>query len=120
MVCAQDMGIIVNPDGAKMQIEGGLTMGLGYALSEELRFRGGEVLDRNFGTYHLPRFSAVPKIEAVLVRNDELAPQGCGEPAITTVGGALANAVFDATGARVLRLPMTPKRVAEAVAAVGR
>ena len=120
MVCAQDMGIIVNPDGAKMQIEGGLTMGLGYALSEELRFRGGEVLDRNFGTYHLPRFSTVPKIETVLVRNDELAPQGCGEPAITTVGGALANAVFDATGARVLRLPMTPKRVAEAVAAVGR
>jgi isoquinoline 1-oxidoreductase len=120
MVGAQDMGIIVNPDGAKMQIEGGLTMGLGYALSEELRFRGGEVLDRNFGTYHLPRFSTVPKIETVLVRNDELAPQGCGEPAITTVGGALANAVFDATGARVLRLPMTPKRVAEAVAAVGR
>ncbi len=120
MVCAQDMGIIVNPDGAKMQIEGGLTMGLGYALSEELRFHGGEVLDRNFDTYHLPRFSAVPKIEAVLVRNDELAPQGCGEPAITTVGGAIANAVFDATGARILRLPMTPKRVAEAVAAVGR
>ena len=120
MVCAQDMGIIVNPNGAKMQIEGGLTMGLGYALSEELRFHGGEVLDRNFGTYHLPRFSTVPKIEAVLVRNDELAPQGCGEPAITTVGGAIANAVFDASGARILRLPMTPKRVAEAVAAVGR
>ena len=54
MVCAQDMGIIVNPEGARMQIEGGLTMGLGYTLTEELRFHGGEVLDRNFDTYHLP------------------------------------------------------------------
>ena len=117
MVCAQDMGIIVNPDGAKMQIEGGLTMGLGYALSEEVRFQGGAVLDRSFGSYHLPRFSAVPKIEVVLVRNDDLAPQGCGEPAITTAGGAIANAVFDATGARILRLPMTPERVVAALAA---
>jgi nicotinate dehydrogenase subunit B len=75
------------------------------------------VLDRNFGTYHLPRFSAVPIIKTVLVRNDDIAPQGCGEPAITTVGGAIANAVFDATGARILRLPMTPKRVVAAIAA---
>ena len=50
IVCAQDMGIVVNPDGAKMQMEGSITMGLGYALAEELRFRGGDILDRNFGT----------------------------------------------------------------------
>jgi nicotinate dehydrogenase subunit B len=117
MVCAQDMGIVVNPEGARMQIEGGLTMGLGYTLSEELRFQGGEVLDRNFDTYRLPRFSALPRIEAILVRNDELAPQGCGEPAITTAGAVIANAVFDATGARIWRLPMTPKRVMAAIAA---
>src|SRR5665647_2017788 len=67
MVCAQDMGIIVNPEGARMQIEGGLTMGLGYALSEELRFHGGEILDANFDTYRLPRFSALPRIEAIPV-----------------------------------------------------
>jgi CO/xanthine dehydrogenase Mo-binding subunit len=120
MVCAQDMGIIVNPEGARMQIEGGLTMGLGYALTEEVRFQGGEVLDQNFDSYHLPRFSAVPRIEAVLVRNNELAPQGCGEPAITTAGAVIANAVFDATGARMLRLPMTPKRVAAAIAMADR
>jgi isoquinoline 1-oxidoreductase len=120
MVCAQDMGIIVNPDGARMQIEGGLTMGLGYALSEELRFDGGDILDRNFDSYRLPHFSDVPRIEAVLVRNDELAPQGCGEPAITTAGAVIANAVFDATGARLLRLPMTPERVAAAIAAADR
>jgi isoquinoline 1-oxidoreductase len=117
MVCAQDMGIVVNPEGARMQIEGGLTMGLGYTLTEELRFRGGEVLDRNFDTYRLPRFSALPRIEVILVRNDELAPQGCGEPAITTTGAVIANAVFDATGARIWRLPMTPKRVMAAITA---
>ena len=117
IVCAQDMGIVVNPDGARMQIEGGLTMGLGYALSEELRFRGGDILDHNLDSYRLPRLSHAPRIQAVLVRNDDLAPQGCGEPAITTTGAALANAVFDATGARVLRLPMTPARVLAAIKA---
>ena len=116
VVCAQDMGVVVNPDGAKMQIEGGITMGLGYTLAEELQFRGGNILDNNFGTYHIPRFSWVPSIEAVLVENDELAPQGGGEPAITTTGAAIANAVFDATGARLYRLPMTPARVVAALA----
>jgi isoquinoline 1-oxidoreductase len=120
IVCAQDMGVIINPTGAKMQIEGGLSMGLGYSLSEELRFHGGEILDQNFGNYRLPHFSDVPPIEVVLVENDDLAPQGCGEPAITTTGAVIANAVFDATGARMLRLPMTPARVAAAMAGLRR
>jgi CO/xanthine dehydrogenase Mo-binding subunit len=117
IVCAQDMGIVVNPEGAKMQIEGGLTTGLGYALSEELRFRGGEILDRNFDSYEIPKFSSATRVEAVLVKNDELAPQGGGEPAITTTGAVLANAVFDAVGARMLRLPMLPDRVRQAITA---
>ena len=117
IVCAQDMGLVVNPEGAKMQIEGGLMMGLGYTLSEELRFRGGEILDRNFDSYEIPRFSAAPRIEAVLVKNDELAPQGGGEPSITTTGAVIANAVFDAAGVRMLRLPMLPDRVRRALAA---
>ncbi|MFZ1100962.1 MAG: molybdopterin cofactor-binding domain-containing protein [Steroidobacteraceae bacterium] len=115
VVCAQDMGIVVNPEGARMQIEGGITMGLGYTLSEELRFLGGDILDRNFGSYEIPRFSWVPQITAVLVRNDDLAPQGGGEPPITTTGAVIANAIFDATGARVCRLPMTAARVRAAV-----
>jgi isoquinoline 1-oxidoreductase len=118
MVCAQDMGIIVNPEGAKMQIEGGITMGLGYTLAEELRFLGGDILDRNFGTYEIPRFSWVPRIDAVFVKNDDLAPQGGGEPPITTTGAVIANAVFDATGARLYRLPMTADRVRLAIAAL--
>jgi CO/xanthine dehydrogenase Mo-binding subunit len=110
------MGLVVNPEGARMQMEGGITMGLGYALAEELRFRGGEILDRNFGSYDIARFSWVPRIEAVLVRNDELAPQGGGEPAITTTGAVIANAVFDATSARICRLPLSARRVHRALA----
>ena len=116
VVAAQEMGVVVNPVGAKMQMEGCITQGLGYALSEELRFRGGEILDRNFDTYGLPRFSWVPRIETVLVRNDELAPKGGGEPAIVPMGAVIANAVFDATGVRFYRLPMTAERVRAALA----
>ena len=97
-------------------MEGCLTLGLGYALSETLRFRGGEVLDRNFDTYELPRFSSLPEIETILVKNDELSPQGGGEPAIVPVGGAIANAIHDATGARLFRMPMDPESVRKALA----
>ena len=115
VVCAQDMGVVVNPDGATMQVEGCITMGLGYVLAEEVRIRDGKVLDENFDSYELPRFSWLPKIETVLVKNDALTPQGGGEPAIVPMGAAIANAVFDATGARLFRLPMTPARVKAAL-----
>lgn len=117
VVAAQDMGIVINPEGAKMQMEGCITMGLGYVLSEELNFKGGEIVDRNFDTYELPRFAAVPHIETLLISNDELSPQGGGEPAIVPMGAVIANAVFDATGVRMFRLPMTPARVLAAIKA---
>jgi isoquinoline 1-oxidoreductase len=118
VVCAQDMGTVVSPEGAKLQMEGSITQGLGYTFSEELRFKGGDILDRNFKTYRLPRFSRLPgSIETVLVKNDAVAPQGGGEPAIVATGAVIANAVFDATGARVLRLPLTQERVREAIVA---
>jgi isoquinoline 1-oxidoreductase len=115
VVCAQDMGVVVNPDGATMQVEGCITMGLGYVLREEVRIRDGRVLDENFDTYEIPRFSWLPKIETVLVENDALTPQGGGEPAIVPMGAAIANAVFDAAGGRLFRLPMTPARVKAAI-----
>jgi nicotinate dehydrogenase subunit B len=115
VVCAQDMGVVVNPLGATMQVEGCVTMGLGYVFSEEMKFKGAEILDRNFDTYTIPGFSWVPKIETVLVKNDELAPQGGGEPAIVPMGAVTANALFDATGVRIERLPMTPERVVAAL-----
>jgi CO/xanthine dehydrogenase Mo-binding subunit len=107
--------VAVNPEGARLQIEGCLTMGLGYALSEEVHFKGRELLDLNFDTYELPRFSWLPKIETVLLDSPELAPSGGGEPAIILMGGLIANAIFDATGARLLQLPMTPARIKAAL-----
>ncbi|PYQ52551.1 MAG: isoquinoline 1-oxidoreductase [Acidobacteria bacterium] len=115
VVAAQDMGIVINPDGAKMQMEGCISMGLGYVLTEELNFKGGEILDQNFVTYTLPRFSMVPRIETILISNDDLAPQGGGEPAIVPMGAVIANAVFDAVGVRMYRLPMIPSRVLAAL-----
>jgi isoquinoline 1-oxidoreductase len=117
IACAQDMGLVINPDGATMQIEGCIMMGLGYALSEEVRFEGGRILTRNFDTYELPRFSGMPALDTVLVKNDELTPQGGGEPAIVPVGAVVANAVFDVTGARLYEMPMTAERVKKALAA---
>jgi nicotinate dehydrogenase subunit B len=108
---AQDMGISVNPEGSKMQIEGCIMMGLGYALSEDISFKGSRLFTTNFHNYKIPRFSWLPEIDAFLVKNDELAPQGGGEPAICPVGGAIANAIFDATGVRVFQMPMTPERI---------
>ena len=111
VVCAQEMGIIINPEGARIQMEGCITMGLGYALSEGIHFKGGKVLDLNFDTYELPRFSWVPEIEPVLIKAEDISPQGGGEPAIICMGAVIANAVYDATGIRVLQLPVTPERI---------
>ena len=111
VACAQDMGVVVNPDGARQQMEGCMMMGLGYALAEEIRFRNGAVLDRNFDTYALPRFSWLPKLETMMLDSPDLPAQGGGEPAIITMGAVIANAVFDATGVRLRQLPLTPARV---------
>jgi nicotinate dehydrogenase subunit B len=111
IVVAQDTGIIINPQGITIQIEGCVAMGLGYCLTEETHFKGGKILDTNFDTYEFSRFSWIPKIEVVLVENPDLAPQGCGEPAITGMGAVMANAVYDAIGVRFFELPMTPDRV---------
>jgi isoquinoline 1-oxidoreductase len=113
VVLAQDMGPIINPEGARMQMESGITMGLGYCLSEEIHFSGGVIHDLNFQSYKIPRFSWVPDIETVLVENLEIAPSGCGEPPIVGMGAMLANALFDATGVRIHQLPLTPQRVKE-------
>jgi CO/xanthine dehydrogenase Mo-binding subunit len=109
------MGLAINPEGARIQMEGCITMGLGYALTEDIHFKGGEILDLNFDTYEIPRFSWLPKIETVLIDDRNAAPQGGGEPAIICMGGVVANAIFDASGARVFQLPMTPERVKQAL-----
>jgi nicotinate dehydrogenase subunit B len=114
IVASQDMGISVNPEGSKMQMEGCIMMGLGYTLSEDISFKGTRLFTTNFHNYKVPRFSWLPQIDAFVVKNDELAPKGGGEPAIVPVGGAVANAIFDAIGVRLFQMPMTPERIINA------
>jgi CO/xanthine dehydrogenase Mo-binding subunit len=115
VLAVQDMGLVVNPAGATIQMEGCITMGLGYALREGLRFKGEEITDVNFGTYEIPRFSWLPKIETHILDDENAPPQGGGEPAIVTMGAVIANAIYDAVGARLFELPMIPGRVKEAM-----
>ena len=115
VACAQDMGLVINPEGAKIQMEGCITMGMGYALTEEVHFKGRKVLDTNFDSYEIPRFTWVPRIETVILDAKDQPPQGGGEPAIVLMGAVIANAIHDATGARLCQLPMTPARVKAAI-----
>ncbi|OFY64089.1 MAG: hypothetical protein A2V64_12845 [Bacteroidetes bacterium RBG_13_43_22] len=115
VACTQDMGLCVNPQGALIQMEGCIAMALGYTFTEELKFEGGKILDRNFDSYQIPRFSWMPKTDCVILDRKDQAPQGGGEPAIITVGAAVGNAIFDATGARLFRMPFTRERVLEAL-----
>jgi CO/xanthine dehydrogenase Mo-binding subunit len=111
VVCVQDMGLVINPVGAAMQMEGCITMGMGYALKEDIHFKNGELFDLNFDTYEIPRFSWLPKIETYIIDNKNSDPQGGGEPAIVVMGGVLANAIHDAIGVRIFQMPMTPERI---------
>ena len=111
VVLAQDQGLTVSPEGTRQQMEGCITMGLGQALTEEVRFKDGAVLSRNFDEYELPRFSWLPKIETILIDNQETPAAGSGEPPMINVASALANAIFDAAGVRMPQLPMTPARI---------
>ena len=115
VACAQDMGLCVNPQGTTLQMEGCITMGMGYALTEEIQFEGGNIKNQSFDTYEIPRFSWIPKIGTVIMDRKDQAPQGGGEPAIICMGAVIANAVFDATGARLYQLPMTPERILAAM-----
>jgi isoquinoline 1-oxidoreductase len=113
----QDLGQVINPEGAKMQMQGCVIMGLSSVLTEEIHFNGGDIKDRNFNSYEITHFSWLPEIETVLIDNPDLVPQGCGEPTITCMAALIANALFDATGVRFFRLPLSPQRVKEKVAA---
>jgi nicotinate dehydrogenase subunit B len=115
IVCVQDMGLCVNPEGATIQMEGCITMGLGYTFAEEVLFEGGKILNGNFGNYKIPRFSWLPKIETEILQHIDQPPHGGGEPAIITVSSVICNAIFDATGARLYEVPLTPERVLEAL-----
>ena len=116
IIMALDVGLVVNPDGMRQQAEGCVMMGMGAALTVEVKFRSGEVLTRNFDGYPLARFSWLPKVEIVFVDNPGNASLGGGEAPMIAMAAVLANAIYDAVGARLLQLPMTPERVVAALA----
>ena len=118
IVCVYDSGLCINPQGTRIQMEGCCFMSMGYALTEGLRFSDGVVLDKNFDTYEIPHFSWLPKIETVILKKDNNPPQGVGEPAIIGMGAVVATGIFDATGAKLFEMPMTPGRVKAALAKV--
>jgi isoquinoline 1-oxidoreductase len=115
VACAQDMGLCVNPQGSTLQMEGCITMGLGYALTEEILFEGGKMLNTNYDTYTIPRFSWLPEIKTVILNHPEQPPHGGGEPAVIGMGAVIASGIFDGTGAVLYDMPMTPAKVLEAL-----
>jgi len=101
---AVDCGIVVNPTGAKNQIEGGVIDGIGHAMYGDFSFEDGKPQDVNFNTYRLIRMKETPLVETYFVEN-ELSPTGLGEPGLPPAGGALANAIKAATGQIITKQP---------------
>jgi isoquinoline 1-oxidoreductase subunit beta len=105
VVCAVDCGVAVNPDVIRAQMEGGVGFGLGAALRDAITLTGGAVDQANFDSYLPLRMSDMPKVEVHIVAAAE-SPTGVGEPGVPPTAPAVANAVFKATGKRILELPL--------------
>jgi CO/xanthine dehydrogenase Mo-binding subunit len=113
---AHDCGQIINPDGLRRVIEAGVVQGVSRALCEEVKFDTKNVTSVDWLTYPILDIAEAPEaIEVVLIDHPEIAPSGAGEPAIRPVAAAIANAVFDATGVRIRRVPFAPDYVKAAL-----
>lgn len=112
---ANEAGEIVNPDGIANQIEGGLIQSLSWSLKEEVKFDETRILSDGWDSYPILTFSETPPVEVVLIDRKGAPFLGTGEASQGPTGAALANAVADATGARLRQLPFTPERVRAAL-----
>lgn len=101
---AADCGVVVNPTGARNQIEGGVLDGIGHAMYSDFSFKNGKPEYQNFDKYRLIRMQETPKVDVHFVQN-ELSPTGLGEPGLPPAGGAVANAINAALGKRLYRQP---------------
>jgi CO/xanthine dehydrogenase Mo-binding subunit len=115
MVVAHDCGLIINPDGLKNQIEGNTIQSLSRALKEEVQFDEWRIKSIDWDSYPILTFSEVPEVEIALINRPDQPAVGAGEPSTTTTAAAVANAIFDATGARLRQIPFTPDRVMAAL-----
>jgi len=111
---ASDCGIVINMSGAKQQVTGGIVDGMGHAMYGQVTFKDGAAVQRNFNNYRLIRFKEVPEVEVHFVDNG-IDPTGLGEPALPPTGGAIANAIFKATGKRVYDQPFNLQEEMKAV-----
>jgi len=117
LVIAHDCGLIINPDGLRGTIEANLIQSMSRALKEEVRFDRSGVTSVDWRTYPVLMAQEAPDaIDIVLINHVDLPPSGAGEPASVATAPAIANAIFDATGARVRTAPFTPERVKAALA----
>ena len=110
VVCAIDCGTVVNPDGVRAQMEGGIMFGLSAALGEAITIHRGRVQQSNFHDYPVMRIDAAPAVEVHIVSSRE-APGGTGEIGVPPIAPAVANAIFAATGQRVRSLPLLAQRL---------
>jgi isoquinoline 1-oxidoreductase beta subunit len=101
---AADCGVVVNLSGAYQQVRGGVVDGLGHAMFGKLSFKDGAPEQKNFNNYRLIRMKEVPEVDVHFVNNG-IDPTGLGEPALPPTGGAVANALFKATGKRLRNQP---------------
>jgi nicotinate dehydrogenase subunit B len=114
---AHDCGLIINPKGLELTIEGNVVQAVSRTLFEEVRFDRDQVLSVDWATYPILEMQDAPeKIDIVLLNRPDLPAAGAGEPSTRTVPAAIANAIFDATGVRLRRVPLTPERVKAALA----
>ena len=113
--CAVDCGIVINPIAAKNQVEGGIVDGIGHAMYSQMTFKNGAPEQSNFDKYRLIRHSEAPlDIETYFVDNG-IAPTGLGEPSLPPIMGALANALYRATGQRSYDQPYMVNREVQEV-----
>jgi CO/xanthine dehydrogenase Mo-binding subunit len=116
IVCSHDCGLIINPDALKSTIAANLVQSLGRTTKEEVMFDRSNVTSVDWNSYPVARPSDVPPVvEIVLINRPDLPPGGAGEPSSRPTAAAIANAVFDATGARVRQIPLTPANVKAAL-----
>ena len=118
-VAAHDVGQCINPSAVEGQIHGGVSQGQGYALSEAMEYDQGRLITPSFSEYLIPTSMDLPNVQCILLESRSgLGPfgaKGIGEPCMTPVAPAIANAVADAIGTRIFELPITPERIVNAL-----
>ena len=123
MVGAHDVGFAINPAGAEGQIEGGMTQGFGQAMTELIHMEEGEILNPMMHSYGIPTAADAPPIVSLLIESDDAegpyGAKGVGEVTVVPTCAAIANAIYDATGVRLTRMPFTPERVYAALQEAG-